>query len=85
MILSLFVTFMPITDAENIPPYKNSSLTVEQCVEDLLGHMTVGEKVAQLINLFPPGLALENKTIDNVLIGDGIGGVTRVYVSMMSS
>jgi len=80
LLLSLFVSLAPIIGAENNPEYKNPSLTVEQRVEDLLGRMTVQEKVAQLINLFPPGLALENKTIDDVLTGDGIGGVTRVDV-----
>ncbi|MBN1292917.1 MAG: glycoside hydrolase family 3 C-terminal domain-containing protein [Candidatus Latescibacteria bacterium] len=80
IILSLSVSFALCIGAQSTPAYKNPSLTVEQRVEDLLGRMTVGEKVAQLINLFPPGLELENKTIDDVLTGDGIGGVTRVDV-----
>ncbi|MGA7357873.1 MAG: hypothetical protein WBW70_03410, partial [Candidatus Sulfotelmatobacter sp.] len=32
----------------DIPPYKNPSLPVEQRVEDLLGRMTLQEKVAML-------------------------------------
>ena len=78
--LSIVVLLTAVFCTDNIPAYKNSSLPVERRVEDLLGRMTVGEKVAQLVNLFPPGLELENKTIDDVLTGDGIGGVTRVDV-----
>ncbi|MCE5251971.1 glycoside hydrolase family 3 C-terminal domain-containing protein [bacterium] len=72
--------FSGTVSAQNVPPYKNPALSVEQRVDDLLGRMTIGEKVAQLVNLFPPGLELEHKTIDDVLTGDGIGGVTRVDV-----
>ncbi len=34
-------------------PYQNPSLSVEERVEDLLGRMTVQEKVLQLASFFP--------------------------------
>ena len=78
--LSIFILLTALSCTEKIAVYKDASMPVERRVEDLLGRMTIGEKVAQLVNLFPPGLELENKTIDDVLTGDGIGGVTRVDV-----
>ena len=80
VLLLLLSVSSDIVHAQTEPVYKNPGFTIEQRVDDLLGRMTVEEKVAQLVNLFPPGLELENKTIDNVLTGDGIGGVTRVDV-----
>jgi len=78
--LTLLFSLSVTVSTQTVPAYKNPALSVEQRTEDLLQRMTLEEKVAQLINLFPPGLALENKTIDDVLTGDGIGGVTRVDV-----
>lgn len=78
--LTVLLAYSSLPGAETMPAYKNPSLTIDQRVEDLLSRMTIEEKVAQLVNLFPPELALQNKTIDDVLTGDGIGGVTRVDV-----
>ncbi len=78
--LALVVIGASAKDIHAQTAYKDASLTVERRVDDLLGRMTMEEKVAQLVNLFPPGLELVNKTIDDVLTGDGIGGVTRVDV-----
>ncbi len=47
----LFVTLPALSQSQSaseIPPYKNSSLPAEQRVQDLLGRMTLEEKVAML-------------------------------------
>jgi hypothetical protein len=51
--LVLILSAAVLSSAQNaggagIPPYKNPSLPVEQRVQDLLGRMTLQEKVAML-------------------------------------
>ena len=43
---------MPTTQKEQRPAYRNSQLPVEQRITDLLGRMTIEEKVAQLQTSF---------------------------------
>jgi beta-glucosidase len=44
----LFVLLTPATSQQSTPPYKNPSLPVDERVKDLLGRMTLEEKVAQM-------------------------------------
>jgi beta-glucosidase len=51
LVLIFFASVLSIAQSpsgSDIPPYKNSSLPVEQRVQDLLGRMTLREKVAML-------------------------------------
>jgi len=46
--LLIFLFFLPIISRESLSPYKNSELTVEERVNDLLSRMTIEEKFWQL-------------------------------------
>lgn len=63
------------------PLYLNPRAAAEVRVRDLLGHMTLEEKVAQLGSVRAPGL-LEDRKFSKVkaekLIGRGIGQITRL-------
>lgn len=73
--------FMPATGAIAAEPdYKNPSLSIERRVNDLIGRMTLEEKVAQLYNFNPYSLSLEGKSVEDVISADGVGGVTRIDV-----
>lgn len=60
-------------DNSSLPAYKNSSLSVEERVTDLLGRMTLEEKVTQMSILGWP-TALEPDTIPK-LLKNGTGGI----------
>ena len=47
--LTLCYVWCPAMCAQNLVPYRNPSLPVEQRVADLLSRMTLDEKVAQLV------------------------------------
>ncbi len=67
--VSLFATWSGYSGAqENQPDYRNPNLPVEQRVADLLGRMTVEEKVAQL----------QNRWDDEGMTPAGVGGITLV-------
>ena len=60
-------------------PYKDSSLPVEQRVQDLLSRMTVEEKVAQLSAVWFTEVAEDEKLSEEkarARIGNGIGQIT---------
>ena len=73
-------------------PYRDASLPVERRVEDLLGRMTLKEKVAQLTSISPipvagfagsdDALIEEDGTVDRdrarELFADGVGHLTRI-------
>ncbi|NQT20796.1 MAG: glycoside hydrolase family 3 C-terminal domain-containing protein [Planctomycetes bacterium] len=42
-----------MTESDNTPAYKDTSLPVEERVQDLISRMTLGEKVSQMINSSP--------------------------------
>jgi beta-glucosidase len=43
------LAFLPaVTSQQSTPPYKNPSLPIDERVKDLLGRMTLEEKVAQM-------------------------------------
>src|ERR1035438_6293221 len=49
LVASLLVVFLGAAQCQqSTPPYKNSELAVDERVKDLLGRMTLAEKVAQL-------------------------------------
>lgn len=57
----LFAAFLLIDKEENIPPYKNSSLSIDERVEDLLKRMTLEEKIEML-----GGTGFETKAIQRL-------------------
>ncbi|WP_448543374.1 glycoside hydrolase family 3 N-terminal domain-containing protein [Roseiflexus sp.] len=62
-------------------PYRNASLPIEQRVDDLLGRMTVEEKVAQLGSLWIYEIADEqglNRQWAHERMAHGLGQVTRL-------
>jgi beta-xylosidase len=75
--------------AQNVPPYRDSKLPVEQRVADLLSRMTLEEKIAQLVGTWQTGLppASSARFVDNngnfdpalaaVALKNGLGEMTR--------
>jgi len=60
----------------NIPPYKNASLPVEQRVQDLLGRMTLQEKVAMLSGAnWMQSVPNERLGIPSIKMADGPIGI----------
>ena len=50
LLLQLLEVFMPVAaKGSKVPIYKNANEPVEKRVEDLLGRMTIEEKMAQLM------------------------------------
>ncbi len=70
--------------AQSTPPYKDASLPVERRVEDLLGRMTLEEKVAQTLAVWQQkrGLVDASGNFDPAkaapILQHGIGQITRV-------
>ncbi len=67
-----------------LPDYKNAALPIEQRVADLLGQMTLQEKVAQMLSLWKlrekiliPGSTELNLEGIKELCGEGMGQITR--------
>jgi beta-glucosidase len=58
--------------SSDIPPYKNPKLPVEQRVQDLLGRMTLQEKVAMLSGAdWMESMANERLGIPSIKMADG--------------
>ncbi|MGA7292611.1 MAG: glycoside hydrolase family 3 C-terminal domain-containing protein [Terriglobales bacterium] len=63
-------------DTSNIPPYKNPNLPVEQRVQDLLGRMTLQEKVAMLSGAdWMDSVPNERPGIPSIKMADGPLGI----------
>jgi beta-glucosidase len=63
------------------PPYKDEGLPIERRVEDLLGRMTLEEKVAQLGSVNARRIVLERRfsaPAAKDLLKEGIGQITRI-------
>ncbi|MEA2006402.1 MAG: glycoside hydrolase family 3 N-terminal domain-containing protein [Acidobacteriota bacterium] len=58
---------------ENLPPYKNPKLTLEERVNDLLSRMTIEEKAHQLASFFPN--ANVRLGIPHIQAGEALHGV----------
>jgi beta-glucosidase len=78
------------SEAQDVPPYRNSKLPIEQRVADLLSRMTLEEKVAQLEGVWENKQFMktpESRFVDDkgnflperaaVLLKDGIGEMSR--------
>src|SRR5579863_4088424 len=62
--------------SSDLPPYKNSSLPVEQRVQDLLGRMTLQEKVAMLSGAdWMQSVPNERLGIPSIKMSDGPIGI----------
>lgn len=78
-IMSILVTSCGHQDAKQQMPYKNSSLSVEERVEDLLGRMTLEEKISQMnmlsLNSLHPDINgdLPLDSLDKLFKGKSIG------------
>jgi len=72
--LVLFVIIISLMSCANQIPYKNTQLSVDQRVEDLVSRMTVEEKVKQMSHLAPAierlGVIEYGPNFDNTLMGD---------------
>src|SRR5438034_209630 len=70
--------------AQSTPPYKDASLALERRIEDLLGRMTLEEKVAQTLAVWQQKRALVDASgnFDPAraapILQNGIGQITRV-------
>jgi len=79
LVLVLFAAALSIAQKQSssaIPPYKNPSLPVEQRVQDLLGRMTLQEKVAMLSGAdWMQSVPNERLGIPSIKMADGPGGI----------
>ena len=78
-LLILFAAVLSVAQDQNssgVPPYKNSSLPVEQRVQDLLGRMTLQEKVAMLSGAdWMQSVPNERLGIPSIKMADGPAGI----------
>ena len=51
LVLVALLLSVPVLPQNGVPPYKNASLDIDERVKDLLGRMTLEEKVGQLHQL----------------------------------
>jgi hypothetical protein len=61
--------------------YRDASLSIDERVSDLLGRMTIAEKVAQLGSVWSfeiVGIGTLNRERAKALVGNGVGQVTRL-------
>jgi len=79
LVVIVFVTLLSIAQAQSssdVPPYKNPSLPVEQRVHDLLGRMTLQEKVAMLSGAdWMQSVPNERLGIPSIKMADGPLGI----------
>ncbi|MGA2022782.1 MAG: hypothetical protein ABSH02_19480, partial [Candidatus Sulfotelmatobacter sp.] len=79
LVLILFPAVFSIAQSpggSEMPPYKNPSLPVEQRVQDLLGRMTLQEKVAMLSGAdWMRSVANERLGIPSIKMADGPIGI----------
>jgi len=53
ILVLMFITLANARAQQNIPAYKNTNLTIEERVADLISRMTVEEKISQMSHLAP--------------------------------
>ncbi len=60
-IITLFIVYLTFTFASNLTaqtfPYQDTTLSIEQRVDDLIGRMTLDEKIGQLVLMNYPNIA----------------------------
>lgn len=76
-VISVFVIIASFNFQEKEPKYRNSGLSIDQRVEDLLGRMTVEEKVKQL-----QCLVFQDVLAENTIGEEGIGGIAFVRIKL---
>jgi beta-glucosidase len=79
LILTILVAGVAIAHSQDVPstaPYKNAKLPVEQRVQDLLGRMTVEEKVSMLAGAtWMESVAVPRLGIPSIKMADGPMGI----------
>ncbi|MGB5847948.1 MAG: glycoside hydrolase family 3 N-terminal domain-containing protein, partial [Ignavibacteriaceae bacterium] len=53
ILVLMFITLANAWAQQNIPAYKNTNLTIEERVADLIARMTIEEKISQMSHLAP--------------------------------
>lgn len=80
----LFVNVQFGSSIGNRPPYKNTSLTFEKRADDLLGRMTLDEKVAQTFCLSSEWF-IKNNVVDTIKLAEalknGMGQIRDYFVT----
>src|SRR6266496_5715072 len=83
LLLNSAVLSLPVGSGQNsMPPFRNPSLPVEKRVDDLVSHMTLEEKIAQMMNAAPaiPRLGIpEYDWWNEALHGVAFSGVATVF------
>ncbi len=68
---------------EGLPSYKNSDLSIEERINDLMPRMTIGEKVVQLATLYPD--AVVRLGIPHIKAGEALHGICLKHVTSFPS
>ena len=78
--LSLMASAQKYVDANHngrMDVYENSKVDIDSRVNDLLGRMTIEEKVAQLGSISAPNLDKRGRIINSGSFRDGVGQLSR--------
>lgn len=76
-----FVLLLVVTaaTAQSLPPYRNTALPIDVRVNDLLGRMTLDEKIDQLSHIHSDNV-MENGRIDTLRFSRLMGPATRGFI-----
>ena len=85
-ILLASLLFCPVSFAESGLPYQNPALSDEERVEDLIGRMTLGEKIGQMsqyVGIEHIRKSEKNMTWEEMQAGDAQGMYPDLHSSKM--